>query len=158
MSFDVYLQKFARGESAEVSREQVLAILRTAKVTGPDDFGFYAVTFPDGQDVEFSAKGLEGSDKFTGCSFQIRGMSPHLFRFMLEIAKAGDMVMLPAMEDFIPILSHSEQRKELPEDLARNEPEPIVCGSPEELESLLSGGYAGWQKYRDQILHEKRGA
>ena len=139
MSFDVYLQKFARGESAEVSREQVLAILRNTEFSGPDNFGFYVVKFPDGQDVEFSAKGLQGSGEFMSCSFQIRGMSPNLVRFILEVARAGDMVMLPAMEDFVPILSRPEQRKELPEDLASNEPEPVVCGSPEELESLLSG-------------------
>jgi hypothetical protein len=157
MSFDIFLQRFAGGKPAEVSREPVLAVLRTTKFSGPDDFGIYVVEFPDGQEVEFSAKGLQGSGEFKDCSFEIHGMSPHLVRFMFEIAKAGDMVMLPAMEDFVPILSLPEQRKELPAELAENDPEPLICGSPEELESLLSGGYAGWQKYRDKILHEKRG-
>ena len=157
MSFDVFLQRFAGGEPAEVSREPVLDVLRTTKFSGPDDFGVYVVGFPDGQDVEFSAKGLQGSDEFTGCSFQIHGMSPHLVRFMLEIAKAGDMVIVATMEPFVPILSRPEQCRQLPAELAENDPEPVVCRSPEELESLLSGGYVGWQKYRDQVLRENRG-
>jgi hypothetical protein len=158
MSFDIYLQRFANGKPAEVSREPVLAVLRTTKFSGPDDFGVYTVEFPDGQEVEFSAEGLQGCGEFTGCSFEIRDMSPHLVRFVFEIARAGDMVMIPAMEEFVPILSRPEQQKELSEDLASNDPEPVVCSSTEELESLLSGGYAGWQKYRDQVLRHKRGA
>ncbi|MGA3269306.1 MAG: hypothetical protein ABSE16_21125 [Verrucomicrobiota bacterium] len=143
MSFDVFLQRFGGGKPAEVSREPVLAVLRTTKFRGPDDFGVYVVEFPDGQEVERSAEGLQGPGAFKDCSFEIHGMSPHLVRFMFEVAKAGDMVMLPAMEDFVPILSRPEQRKELPEDLAGNEPEPVGCDSPEELDLLLSGGYAG---------------
>jgi hypothetical protein len=156
MSFDIFLQKFVAGEPAEVNREQVRAVLQATKSTGPDDFGFYVVTFPDGVDVELSAEGLDGAAKFTGCTFHVRGMCPHLVRFILEIAKAGDMVILPAMEDFVPILSSPEQKQHLPSDLVQEGPEPVVCGSPSELESLLSGGYAGWQKYRDQVT--KRGA
>ena len=104
MSFDVFLYRFAAGKPAEVNCERVRAVLQSTKYTGPDDFGFYIVEFPDGVDVEFSAKGLDGAAKFTGCAFHIRGMSPHLVRFILEIAKAGDMVILPAMKVFIPIL------------------------------------------------------
>lgn len=158
MSFDVFLQRFEAGKSAQVSREPVLAVLKTKKFKGPDDFGVFVVEFPDGLDVEFSAKGLQDSGSFTECAFHIHGIGPHLVKFILELAKAGDMVLLPAMEDFVPILSLAEQRKELPAELAENDPEPVLCGSPEELLSLLSGGYAGWQKYRDQMLHEKRGA
>jgi hypothetical protein len=157
MSFDVFLQRFAGGKPAQVSREPVLAVLKATKFSGPDDFGFYVVKFSDGEDVEFSAKGLQGSGDFTGCTFHIHGMSRSLVQFILAIAKAGDMVMLPAMEDFVPILSSPEQRKELPTELSENDPAPVICGSADELESLLSGGHAGWQKYRDQVLHEKRG-
>lgn len=157
MSFDVFLQRFAAGKPAEVSREPVLAVLRTTKFSGPDDSGIYVVEFSDGQEVEFYAEGLQGSGDFKDCSFEIHGMSQHLVRFIFEIAKAGDMVILPAMEDFVPILSLPEQQKELPAELADNEPEPVLCGSAEELESLLSGGYAGWQKYREQVLRQNRG-
>ena len=78
-------------------------------------------------------------------------------RFVLEIAKAGDMTILPAMEDFVPILTSPDQRRELPSDLDQECPEPVVCESPAELESLLLGGHTGWQKYRDEVLHNKSG-
>jgi hypothetical protein len=156
MSFDVFLHKFAAGEPAEVNRDRVHAVLQTREFTGPDDFGFYIVKFPDGVDVELSAKGLDGAGKFTGCAFHIRGMSPHLVSFILEVAKAGDMVMLPAMDDFVPILSSPEQKLQLPSGLAQDGPEPVVCESPAELESLLSGGHAGWQRYRNQVLNQDR--
>jgi hypothetical protein len=155
MSFDVFLQRFAAGQSAQVSREQVRAVLTTRKFIGPNDFGFFIVQFPDGVDVEFSAKGLRDSADFKGCAFHIRCMSPHLVRFMFEVAKAGDMVMLPLMEDFVPILSNSAQRGELPTELIQKDPGPVLCGSPEELESLLAGGFAEWQKYRDKVFGMK---
>lgn len=126
-----------------------MEVLKTTKYS--DNHGCYVVQFSDGVDVEFSASGLEEPGDFTSCAFFIRGMSPHLSKFMLEVAKAGNMVILPAMEPFVPILSRPEQRKELPAEFADNDPEPVLCASPEELEILLSGGYAEWQKYRDQI-------
>jgi hypothetical protein len=36
--------------------------------------------------------------------------------------------------------------------MGKNDPQPVFCGSPDELESLLSGGYAVWQKYRHKEL------
>ena len=155
VSFDVFLQKFADGEPAEVNRDSVRAVLQTREFTGPDDFGFYVVKFPDGVDVELSAKGLNGAAIFTGCAFHIRGMSPHLVSFIFEIAKAGDMVVLPAMEDFVPILSSPQQKQQLPADLSQQSPVAVVCESPAELGSLLSGGYAGWQEYRNQMLNKR---
>ena len=155
MSFDVYLERFEAGKSAQVSREPVLAVLKTAKYTTPHNC--YVVEFPDGTDVEFSASELEGSGDFTGCAFFIHGNSPHLTKFIFEIARAGDMVIFATMEPFVPILSRSEQRQQLPAELAENDPEPVVCCSPEELDSLLSGGYESWQKYRDQVLRQNRG-
>jgi hypothetical protein len=154
MSFDVFLQKFAAGAPAEVNRERVRAVFNEWEFTGPDNFGFYIVKFSDGSDVELSAKSLEGTPTFTGCVFHIRGMSPHVAKFIFEIAKAGDLVILPAMEDFVPILSSPEQRSHLPPDLLQGHPEPVVCDTPAELGSLLSGGYTGWRRYRDQVTNQ----
>jgi hypothetical protein len=28
----------------------------------------------------------------------------------------------------------------------------VVCGSPEELGAILSGGYEAWERYRDRIV------
>jgi hypothetical protein len=152
MSFDIFLQKFSDGQPAEANREAVLAVLKSADFNGPDKFGIHRVKFPDGVDAEFSAKELYDAGEFNACAFHMHGNSPHLSKFIFEIAKAGDMVILPAMEDFIPILSSSLQKEHLPQELAENEPPPIVCESSEELEFLLNGGYEGWRKYRDQII------
>ncbi|HXC99568.1 MAG TPA: hypothetical protein VN048_09515 [Verrucomicrobiae bacterium] len=156
MSFDVFLTKFLAGMPAESNRDAVLAVLNKAKFQGPDEHGFYVVEFADGHSVEFSAGGLQGEGEFNDCAFHIRGMSPDLVRFVFEIAKAGDMVMMPATEDFVPILSLPGQQNELPKELAENEIPPVLCGSPEELWSLLSGGYEGWKKYRDQVVGDNR--
>jgi len=134
----------------------VLAVLKNTKFTGPDKFGFYRVAFPDGSDVDFSAEGLQGLGDFSDCAIHIHGLSSHITSFIFEIARAGDMVILPAMDDFVPILLSPEQKKELPAELAENDPKPVLCGSSGELEALLSDGHTGWLKYRDQVLHEKR--
>ena len=60
------------------------------------------------------------------------------------------------MEDFVPILSAPEQRGELPPDLQDNALGPIWCRSASELEALLAGGYAAWQKYLNQVLKPQR--
>jgi hypothetical protein len=152
MSFDVFLQRFVSGEPAEVDRETVRAILMAPSHCGPDEYGFFILKFPEGVDVELSAKGLDGGGSFTGCAFHVRSLSSNLAAFIFEVAKAGDMVVLPAMKDFVPILSAPEQRTELPPDLQSSDPAPIWCKSASELEALLSGGYPAWQKYLNQAL------
>jgi len=52
MSFDVFLQRFAGGEPAEVGRDQVHAVLRARQYSDPDRFGHYTVTFPDGVELK----------------------------------------------------------------------------------------------------------
>jgi hypothetical protein len=153
MSFDVFLQRFECGEPGVVNADRVRAVLLSREFTGPDRFGFYDVSISDGIHVEFSAKGLADGTGFDGCAFHIRSMSAELVQFVWEIATAGDMVIMPAMEDFVPILSSPEQITSLPSDLRRDYPHPVVCGSAAELESLLNGGYTGWKKYRDQIAN-----
>jgi hypothetical protein len=151
MSFDIFLQKFSEGKPAEANREAVLAVLNKVAFTGPDKFGFHIVKFPDGVDVEFSAKELYSIGEFTGCAFNVREMSPHLIKFIFEIAKAGDMIILPSNGDSL-ILSLPDQNQHLPQDLAENDPPPVVCESAAELEALLCGGYEQWRKYRDKFV------
>jgi hypothetical protein len=141
MSFDVFLLRFASGEPAEVNRDQVQAVLRTRQHSGPDRFGHYTVTFPDGVEVELSAQGLDGTAKFTGCAFHLRSMSPHLPEFIFALAKA-DMVVLPTTERSVAILSSPQQREHLPPDLARDGWELVVCDTSAELASLFFGGCA----------------
>jgi hypothetical protein len=154
MSFDVFLLRFSGGEPAEVSRDQVHAVLRTRQFSGPNRFGYYTVTFPDGVEVELSAKGLDGTAEFTGCALHLRSSSPHLPEFILELAKAGDMVVLPATEGSLAILVSPQQKEHLPPDFATNAWELVVCHTSAELESLLFGGHASWQRYSGQVLNK----
>jgi hypothetical protein len=152
MSFDVFLQKFEHGETATVDPISVRAVLMTKEFKGPDDHGFYAVRISDGTEVEFSARGLNGDGDFTSAAFHIRGMSECLAAFIWEVAHAGEMVIVPAMEDWVPILPTLDQYQHLPIDLKRDFPTPVVCESAAQLNLLLEGGYSSWRKYRDQVV------
>jgi len=152
MSFDVFLQRFVGGAPAEVDREPVHAVLRTRQHSGPDSYGNYSVKFPDGVAVEPSARGLDGMAKFTGCAFFLRRMSPYLPGFILELATAGDMVVFSTGEAKAVILSSPQQKAHLPAEMARDGWESVVCGSPEELESLLFSDFVAWQRYRNQVI------
>ena len=155
MSFDVFLQRFENGDVAEAQREPVLAVLRKTSFRGPDEFGFYIIAFPDRVEVEFSAKGLELKDRFTGCAFFIRGFGKHLAEFIYQVARAGDMVIMPAMEGNPLIFVSDGQRPHVPADsLERSR--PVVVKSPEELGALLTGGFDGWSVYRDQVVGKRK--
>lgn len=152
MSFDVFLQRFTGGEEAEVERAPVLAVLRTMEHDGPDEFGFYIVRFHDGIEVEFSASGLESTEPFTGCAFHIRGYGEALVSFMFGVACAGDMVIIPAIEDSVVGLLSEVQRAQLPAEM-RDEFKPALLCSAHDLGRLLEGGYKAWLAYRNQIRH-----
>jgi hypothetical protein len=156
VSFDVFLQRFVDGESAQVDPRSVRDVLKATKHSGPDDFGFYIVPFPDGVQVEFSAKGLESGESFTGCAFHLRGFGGGLMRFMLDIATAGDMVIFPAMEGNPLILVSEEQKKHIPADIQESF-QSVVVRSAGELGAVLSSGFDGWSAYRDQVLRQPRG-
>lgn len=155
MSFDVFLARFVHGESAEVDRTQVREVLSARRYRGPDQFGFYVVAFPDGTDVEFSAKGLELDASFTGCAFHMRGFGEGLVKFIFDIARGGDMVIIPAMEGNPLILVSEQQRKNIPAEL-REGFKSVVVDSAGELGAILRGGFGGWSTYRDQILRRSQ--
>jgi hypothetical protein len=130
-------------------------MLRTTTYTGPDEFGFYNIAFSDGEHVEFSASGLESQEKFKGCAFHIRGFGEALVKFILEIARAGDMVIFPAMEGNPLIMVLEEQRKNVPADLLE-EFQSIVVSTPAELGAVLCGGFEGWSAYRDYVFEKSK--
>jgi hypothetical protein len=158
VSFDIFLQKFVNGQPADANPEPVRRVLMTRQHSGPDTYGFYRVRFADDDEVEFSAKGLDGAASFGGCAFHVRRLSPHLFAFLWDIAKAGELVLLPAMKDSIAILSSPDQKQHLPAELINHSWTIVVCESAEELQALLTGGFNSWRKYLDQaIKHERKG-
>jgi hypothetical protein len=150
MSFDVYLQRFEGGEPAEADRASVLAALRTVKHTDFDEFGFSIVTFEDGVEVEFSAGGLDSNESFTHCAFHIRDLSDKLVKFVFDIAKAGDMVVIPIMEDATVGLVGDAQQNQLPQEM-RGDFKVARLQSAQELGLLLKGGFETWVGYRADV-------
>jgi hypothetical protein len=111
---------------------------------GPDEFGCYVVEFGDGGGAEVFA-----SDLGDGCMAAVRGLTPDLLGFLFDLLGAADWVMMPAMEGNPAIVSAPG----LASAFADSFPE-VVCGSPEELGAILSGGYEAWKRYRDQVVGE----
>ena len=77
----------------------------------------------------------------------LRGLTPDLLRFLYDLLGAADWVLLPAMEGNPAIVSSPG----LSSGFADRFPE-VVCGSPEELGTILSGGFDAWRAYRDRIV------
>jgi hypothetical protein len=150
MSFDVFLQRFKGGEPAEADRVSVLEVLRAEKHTEFDQFGFSIVTFHDGIDVEFSASGLESNDSFTGCAFHVRGFGEALVKFMFDVARAGDMVILPAMEGAPVGLVSDAQQCESPLEM-QSDFRLARLQSAHDLGLLLKDGFEAWSNYREAI-------
>ena len=154
MSFDVFLERFEKGESADVPREPVLDILRQASFSQSSTAGFYIVSFPDGTDVDFSASGLESARQFTGCAFHIRTVvTDAIATFILAIARAGSMVIIPAMKSNPLILVSEGQAAHVPVESGRDL-RPIVVQSPAQLRAVLTLGVDGWVAYRDYTLND----
>jgi hypothetical protein len=125
--------------------QAVRDVLRRAEATEPDEFGFCLVEFEDGGDAEVHTSRLE-----EGCGVTLRsGLSPDCLQFLLDLLKAAEWAMFPAMEGNPAIVSSPG----LASEFADRFPE-VVCGSPEELGAILSGGYEAWEKYREQIVGE----
>ncbi|MBM7129562.1 hypothetical protein [Dyella mobilis] len=156
MSFDLFLQRFDSGTSAQVDRAAVLSVLRTVCQQPEDRFGFYLVEFPDGSHVELSAKGLETDDEFTGCAFHLRGFSKSLIFFVYDIAVAGDMVIFNAQgrsesqaEMPMTILTSADQAPHLPSAVAECF---AICSSGVQLAQLLGASIEDWEGYRDRVV------
>jgi hypothetical protein len=122
-------------------------VLQRAGTLEPTERGHAAVRFEDGGSATVCWDGRE-----EGCLVTLRrGLSPDCLRFLFDLFKAADWVMLPAMEGNPAIVSAPG----LAGGFADSFPE-VVCASPEELGAILSDGYDPWKRYRDQVVGEGR--
>jgi hypothetical protein len=117
-------------------------VLRKANARGPDKHGCYVLTLADGGSAEVFGKNLSDS-----CTVALQELSPDLSHFLMELLKAGNWCMQPAMENSMAIVSTQDSVKGAPKDF----PEIVVCNSADELGILLSDGLQAWQQYRDQV-------
>lgn len=121
-----------------VDREPVLAVLRTVEHSDSGELRFSTLRFADGTDAEFSAEGLVSPGDFTGCAFFTRGFSDPLVKFIFDVACAGDMVIMPALECGAVGLVSEAQRAELPPDVL-DVFHPVLLSSANDLGKLLLG-------------------
>jgi hypothetical protein len=127
--------------------QAVREVLRRAGVPELDRSGYSLIQFGDGGAAEVHTSGLE-----EGCAVTLREcLSPDCLRFLFDLLRAAEWVLLPAMEGNPAIVASPG----LASELAGKFPE-VVCGSPEELGAILSGGYDAWERYRDQVVGEGR--
>ncbi len=121
----------------------VKKVLKQAKAPCPAEHGCYFVELDDGGGAE-----VFGSDLETGCMVALRGMTPDLCRFLYALLKAGNWVLIPAMEDAVAITASLRSIRGVPDDF----PRIVVCNSVEELAALLADGVRVWAQYRDQFV------
>src|SRR5262249_48761313 len=119
MSFDIFFQTARFGGKPVVKRNPFTGVsvsvipqepLRAAEVKavrqvlkrvgarGPDEHGCYVVELEDGGAAEVFGDGME-----SGCMVALRGITPDLTRFLFDLLKAGNWVMLPAMEPAVAV-------------------------------------------------------
>jgi hypothetical protein len=119
--------------SAEDTRA-VHEVLERGGARGPDESGCFVVELGDGGGAEVFASHLE-----TGCTVALRGLTPDLLRLLFDLLRAADWVLLPAMDGNPAIVASpglASGFASFPE---------VVCGSPEELGAILSGGFEAWR-------------
>ena len=149
MSFDVFLLKFAKGDSCELSRDALLGVFKRHDFQQISN-GYYDIRLADGSSVDLQALGLTSSTRFTLCTFFIRGGSDSIGHLIFESAQVTGGVLIPTMDQNPCIVVDVSQRTELPSDFTQ----PVgECRSAEELTRLLRTGYQAWSRYRDQIVH-----
>lgn len=149
MSFDVFLVHFRDGVSKSSPHAPIQRVLDAAQVRDASA-GTCSVLFPSGSHVEVSCTPDESDPTMCGsAAFFMRGYDAAVLQFMLDVARAGDMVMFPAMEGSLCILVDENQRRHVPSDL---DYELVLARTPEELAALFQGGFQAWQAYRDQVM------
>jgi hypothetical protein len=128
---------------ADPELRAIRAVLLRAGAQEDVESGYSIIRFGDGGEAEFQTTGLE-----KGCTVTLRGgPSRDCLRFLVDLLNAAEWVMLPAMEGNPAIVSTPG----LASGVADGFPK-VVCGSPEELDAVLSGGYQAWERYRDQVV------
>jgi hypothetical protein len=154
MSFDVILVHFQDGESAPADRQAVLSAVRSYAGVTVNEAGGYDVPLRHGARIELWASDLESDGVFSSCAFHLHGMAVQHCEFILDIARAGDMVMFNAQgsdtpENPVLILSAAEQAFHVTKDMYKN---AIVAENGAHLLLLLEGTFESWHAYRVQIM------
>lgn len=169
MSFDVFLQtcnlsdktedavnpftgKAIRkpvGESVtDEERSALKETLASAGARNPDEHGCYVPQLSDGSTAEVFFGGLADDPEFSGGMIALRGLSIEMTRFMWSLAESGNLVIIPAMEGDLTIVTSTANAQRV----ASRWPNATVVDSPDELHVILTKGFDGWKQFRDQVV------
>jgi hypothetical protein len=132
-------------------RAAVAKLLEDLKAEGPDEFGFYSLSFPDGGEAGLSASGLTEGDNFDGCSVGTRAFTPDVACFLFRLSRAGNLVLIPAAKGIGPLVTSEQQRQRV----AARFPDTRVVQSEATLEKELRGSFESWHQYRQQVLGDE---
>jgi hypothetical protein len=171
MSFDIHLSTCNLGKTKTTSTNRftgqtvetfvddgltvgecaaVTDLLSSVKAKGSNEHGPFVVKFRDKGLAEVFIDGLDGSAPCDGCMVSIRSVSPKLIDFVYELARQGNMLMIPVMEESISIVVSSEQQKKVRDRW----PDAVVVGSSQELQILVQDGFGAWQAYREKAVRD----
>jgi hypothetical protein len=86
------------GSLTPAEESAIRAVLTQANAEGPDDFECYVVRTEDGGGAEIFARDLA-----EGCMVNPWELTPRTLELLFNLLKAGNWVMLPAMEGDLAI-------------------------------------------------------
>jgi hypothetical protein len=139
------------GESLlSADRDALRELLSSHGATLPLDSNCYQFDFSDGSGFELFMDHLDSDADVSGGMAALRGLTTEILNVLYALAEAGNMVMLPAMEETRPLVTS----REVADRVASRWPDVLVLASAEELGAFLQQGFAGWEAYRDRVTGE----
>jgi hypothetical protein len=121
---------------------EIMALIERHPFSGPDPWGYYRLTLPDGVAFEISPRRREAAFRTGGV--RVWDASPALSDFLFEVAVVDDLIIEAwgrpsSAERPAIIFFKNEQEGNLPEQIRRlpDWAYPTLCKSPQHLWSLL---------------------
>jgi hypothetical protein len=131
--------------------KRVQAVLKKFHAGEPDSFDRFVVPLEDGHFVE-----VFGADIKRGCMIAVRGFSPVLLEFLVELLKAAKWIMMPMMDETIAIAASERVFQMMAPPPPEMDLKMIVSDSPPSLKAILEGGYQNWSDFRDHVVERQR--
>jgi hypothetical protein len=156
LSFDVYLFRFSPVPAGFDESAATRELWEQVRDGIPAGISGRLHETQKGLEIEIETAASEGHISAKGGAFFLRSLPPGLIEAVYRIARAGDMVLAPAMAPARFVMTDENQLSHLP-----NAPEwrpPLLVQSGEELRAYLRGGYQEWEAYRQQIIAEAHNA
>ncbi|WP_417383676.1 hypothetical protein [Gimesia sp.] len=138
-------------KSSLVSRcETLREILKSADAPEPDSHGCYHPHMADCSKVEVYLDGLKDQSDSSSIKFRLYGISKDNMRFLFELAKKGDLVILPAWNEGTAIVTSENNAQQN----SSQWPNTVSVTTPGELMSVLKEGRETLPTFRKEAVAE----